>query len=81
MMATRNYVSLSETHYPVSGISKVKKDVVGSAYEVGHMDSDFSRNSYTISSYRTDGPREVTVTFDDVMFGARQVKLQVHRKG
>jgi hypothetical protein len=57
LMATRRFVSMANTIYPVSIISKVTEDVCGSLYEVGHMISDFVRNSYHIHSYRPDAQR------------------------
>jgi len=80
LMATRGFMHMANTQYPVSIISKVKQDVSGSLYEVGTMTSDFVRNSYVIRSYKANSNREVKVNFDDVIFGSRQVSIQVTMK-
>ena len=75
LMSIRGFVGMDKTRYPVSSISKVKQDVVGSGYDMGIMASDFVRNCYKIHSYKYKGDREVFISFEDIMFGSRQVSL------
>lgn len=75
LMATRRFTSVSQTCYPVSLMAKVKQSVLGSEYSLGTMTSDFFRSAYCIQSYMASEERLINVSFDDVMFGSRQVSL------
>jgi hypothetical protein len=77
VLSSYKKVNLKETIYSVSTIDY--NNIESDDFQAGKMKSDFSRNLYKIHGKNNN--RSINVRFDDVLFGTRQVSLEVFDGG
>jgi uncharacterized protein (DUF2141 family) len=77
-MAAKKFVHLEESKYLVSIIQDVREGDLNTEYEVGCVSSDLMRNVYQIQGACQSPNRKLKVTFDDILFGSRQVSIEVN---
>lgn len=76
VLSSYKKVNIKETIYSISTIDY--NNIESDDYQAGKIRSDFSRNLY-----KTHGKnnRNINIRFDDVLFGTRQVSLEVFERG